>query len=339
MVEIKSVKKERTIFLPVSTFKKLCEKFTSPGVILTYIALKSFADRNGHCNPLISTLMEMTKTKERTIQDHIKELKKYGFIRVKLNKGHSASDYYLLVTERGVDSRASTNQERHAGNRASEAERGADSRERGAVDRGVNSYEQLKSFNNTDGTEKKKKNKSLEKATKSEDFEANFEEVYRAYPQKGRKQRARDQYKAALKLISHAELLKAVKDYNESPYVQSRINDPENKKYIPLFVNWLKDCSWEAEERDRWNNAAPGWKPPEKKYTADEQREIIRGKIRAQIFEELAECMKIVTEPSRLLERMGNRPDVYDRLRLIDGTTELSAFVEFAAGLGVKIDG
>ncbi len=93
---------KRTIFLPASTFETICSYPITKGAILFYIAIRSYANSEGWCNPSIKTFAEMLSCDPRSIKRHIQELCEYGLLSVEVNKGHSSNDYYLnLEPKRG----------------------------------------------------------------------------------------------------------------------------------------------------------------------------------------------------------------------------------------------
>ena len=314
---------KRFLWIPDIVWRNLLTYPISSGALIVYFELRLHVTKSGYCYIHIKTLAtNLNKTRSAIIKN-LKELDNHKLLK-RERRGPKCDVYHVTMEP-------SPHSEKGGNNSTSLEEKEVEIFPK----RGGN-FSKRTIYNNMRTTYCESAGEEEVKKTE-DDFKKKFEEIYKLYPQKGRKQRARDEYKKTLKKISHSELLQAVKDYKDSPYVQSRVNDPENKQYIPLFANWLKDNSWDAEERDRWNNAAPGWKAP-KKLTADEQREIIREKIRGQICEELAECMELVKDCALLRTRMSNRPDVYEKLKLIDGTPELSNFKAYAAGLGVTLD-
>ncbi len=71
---------ERFAFVPASVIQSLSSR-VSPGAFVVYVALASFANRNGYCWPSRRTLAAMTRFTVNYISQVTRELEEAGFLR------------------------------------------------------------------------------------------------------------------------------------------------------------------------------------------------------------------------------------------------------------------
>lgn len=89
-------------------------------------------------------------------------------------------------------------------------------------------------------------------SSKDDMFNIGLNKIWNLWPSKRRTthKRVEGAYRSALKKIPHEQLVHIIREYVESPKIQSLLS-PETLQYIPLLPTWLNQEGW-TEDREAW---------------------------------------------------------------------------------------
>ncbi len=305
-------KREQFLWMPREVWRNLFSYPIPKGAVITYTEMRLNANQNGYCRLLESTIAKNTKSSERSIREHISMLKSHELIKKQYRRGPHCCAFMLNMQPQPFDERPEENCQSVRGKeRRKIASQIVKDRQK-AVERLAKNRHQSKKYpieqhSNKGACDSETETKRKTTAKKTGDFEDKFEELWNYYPRKEKKRRGMKKCEGLIqsKEISFEELLTAIKEYAACPYVQSRIDDSEEKKFIPLFSTWLEDRAWNGEERAGWMNARKGWTPLKIMRTKAEQT-------RKWIIEELTDRVKIMRtgEVEKQRDFIKNREDL-----------------------------